>query len=652
LSRLLALVIAVSALLLATALSPPSHAQETPRLTGTVTDLANAVDSTEAIEDAADELQRESGLQLFVLIVETTGERSMAAYTDDVREENNLGASDALLVVALGDSQYQLWLGDLVTDDVTEEEQDTLLANEVEPELVDGDWEGAAIAAAEGINAAIEGDITGADDDGGGGGSTFWLVLLAIVVVAGVGFGGYWLFDQWRRNRRSAEERDRRTGELAKRANALLLQSDDALRDAEQDIAFAEAEFPSEEIAPFREALAKARDEVKAAFAVRQKLDDSTPESPAEREKMLNEIVERCESAQKLIAEEERSLDEKRDLMRRAPEVLELLPGQIAGVEAKIEQARANLARLEQYAESSWRTVQGNIVEAEKRIAFARSAVEGGKAAVAQDDRTRAAAAVRDAQQALGEASALLEAIDTLAAAMQEAQSKLATQLPIAEADIRGARAALRDGMPPELTQRVAQAEQSLAEARRLASSARPDVLAAYRLGVEAEAIADDVLRATQEAEEARRRERAIAESAVASAESSYRRAADYVLSRRRGGIGREARTRLSEAERRLDRARDLLTEQPREATQQAQQAQRLADDALRLAQDDFGAWGRPGRRGGMDGLGIGIALGGILFGGGGGGFGGTRWGSPGGGGGIRIPGGFGGGGRSRGGRW
>lgn len=650
-SRVLVLLVMLTALAFAgRPLAPAFAGTEPPRLSGPVTDLANAVDSTGGIEDAIDKLQRETGTQLFVLYVDTTGSTSMESFANEVVALNNLGGSDALFAVAIQDRTYQLWIGDLATNDISQDEQDTLLAREVEPELRDGDFAGAAIAAASGMNAAISGEITG----GGGGGGTSWFgpALIGLIVVAVLGFAAYWLFSAWRKDRRSAEERDRRTGELATRANTLLLASDDMLRDAEQELGFAEAEFSAEDVAPFRKALQDARDQVKMAFATRQQLDDQRPETPAERERMLNDIIAKCESAQALVTEQTRRLDEARDLERRAPEVLRALPGQVSAVEAEIAPAVAKLERLQQYAESSWRAAQGNIVEARKRIAFASAEAIEGNAAIERGDRKRAAAAVRAAQKALGDARELLEAIASLDAATQEAQAKLAAQIPVATNDIRSARAALAENAPPDIEARVREAERQLDEARRLSASQKPDVLAAYRLSVEAEAIADEVLRATQEAAQARERERQLADAAIATAESSFRRAGDYVRSRRGGGIGREARTRLSEAERRLERARQLIEDDPRTATSEAREAQRLADAALQLGEQDFGAWGRPGRRRGMDSLGLGIALGGILFGGGGGGFGGTRWGSPGRGGGFRMPGGFGGGGRSRGGRW
>jgi hypothetical protein len=384
---------------------------------------------------------------------------------------------------------------------------------------------------------------------------------------------------------------------------------------------------------------------------VRQKLDDAIPETPPQREAMFREIIQHCEEARGLIDEQTRRLNEIRDLEQRAPDVLQALPAQIERVEQGIPGAEQQLQQLQQFAEGSWRTVQGNIVEAQKRVAFARAQTEAGNGALAQQDRKVAAASVRAAQSALGESNTLLQAIGSLAEATREAQTKLGEQLPIAERDVRSARAALASADAPQLAAQVERAESELTEARRLATGARPDVLAAYQRAVQADAIADEVLRVSQEAAETRQREESIARAAVSSADASYRRASDFVLSRRSGGIGREARTRLVEAERQLDQARDLIEDDPRRATEQAQKAQRLADDAVRLGQDDVGSSGRPGRGGD---LGLGMVLGGILLGGGGGGgFGGTRWGSPGrgGGGGFSIPGG-GGGGRSRGGRW
>jgi hypothetical protein len=181
------------------------------------------------------------------------------------------------------------------------------------------------------------------------------------------------------------------------------------------------------------------------------------------------------------------------------------------------------------------------------------------------------------------------------------------------------------------------------------------------------------VLASVREAKDREQREVIAAQSAVQSAETSYRRASDYVLGRR-DGVGSQARTRLTEAERHLAQARQLVSSNRATAQSEAAQAGQLADEAYTLARQDFDRYnqsasmptGIPGGLGNI--LFPGGGLGGIMRGGG---FGGTPWGIPfptgggrrgwgggggsrGGGGGGRSSGGSsgGGGGRSRGGRW
>jgi hypothetical protein len=364
-----------------------------------------------------------------------------------------------------------------------------------------------------------------------------------------------------------------------------------------------------------------------------------------------------------LEEEQQRRLEELRDLEQRAPELLAALPAQVEAVNARLPRARETADVLAREAGSSSGTVKGNTTEAEKRLAFARTRIDAGNQALAAADRSGAARAARDAQQAAVEAGALLDAIDHLAEALAEARSRFPHELAAARTDVESARRAGAD-MPEDLRTELRAAEEALAAAEREAGNATPDILVAMRSAMDANARADKVLAAVKEARDRREREAQMAGTAVESAQSAYRRAADYVFSRR-GGVEREARTRLAEAERHLQRATGALRDDPRAAIDAAQQAERLATDALAIAQEDFSRYDRRGGRRGADfglgGLG-GVILGEVLLGGGG--FGGSRWGSPkrrGGGfgrsmggmfGGGRSMGGMFGGGRSRGGRW
>ena len=647
-----------------------ARAHDVPRLAGQVTDLTDRkvlAGGRAEIDRALSELRQQRNVQLFVLFTESNGDHTAREYAEEVAQASSLGDNDALFVVALRDRTYYVWLDHSLNDAVTSTEAERIRSQQIEPRLTAGDYAGAVVAGARGLGQAVAGvgpaEPSGEPAPAGGGLNLLPILGLVLVVV-----GGLWVWGavsssrrQRRRERQTAEERDRRTGELAREANALLIRTDDALRDAQQEIGFAEAQFSEAEVAPFREALRRASEELKGAFAVRQQLDDEVPEDPETRERLLRDIIQRAGRAQSLLEEERRRIEQLRDLERTAPEILARLPAQLDALEARVPEAEETLAGLQSYAESSWQSIKGNVVEAQKRLTHARQQVDTGRQAATAGDTRAAARSARAAQEASAEAGRLLDAIATLADALRNAERTVGQELAAAAADVNAARLGLREGGAQGLESRLAEADAALQAAEREAASPKPDFLAAHRHATRANAIADEVLAHVRQAEERRVREAEIVAAAVHSAEASYYRAADYI-SERRGGIGRPARTRLREAERHLERAQAVADADPRVALTEARRAEDLAEEAYALAREDFedydmygadilgGGWGGGSgrrRRGGM------IFPLPILIGGGwgGGGWGGTPWGSTGGS--RGLGGGFGGtfgGGRSGGG--
>ena len=636
-----ALALAASAALLALIGSvTPVRADHVPDLQGQVSDEFEVLGgSRDEVEAALQELLDEHDIQLYVLFTDTTEELTVDEFAVTVAFENSLGGNDALLVAAIEDRNYYIWVSDSPSFEEVSDDELNDLAIEVEQRLIDDDFAGAAIVAAEGLGEASE---------PGPGFGTFLLVTLVLIAVIVGGLMLWGAIQRARRTRREAEERDRRTGQLARQANALLLQTDEALRDAEQELGFAEAQFTEADVKPFRDALTQARGELQAAFAVRQRLDDHVPEDSAARERMLREVIDRAQRAQKILDEHRERFRQLRDLERNAPEILKRLPDDLKQLEERVPATEETLRRLQTFAEASWRSVKGNIVEAQKRVAATREAVAAGEKALAANDRPAAAKSARAAQTGAAEASRLLDAIDRLAASLDQAQQSLQQELVAAGADVAAARQALASGAPPALQPRLAEAESALVAAQREAASATPDVLTAYQLATKANAVADEVLVQARQTAERAARERQVATSAFESARASYARAADYIAARRHG-VGRQARTRLAEAERHLDAARALLGPNPQQAAQAAAWAGSMAEDAYRLARNDFESydhWGgsRGGGGGGWGDLLAGVLIGSVLSGGGGGGWGGTRWGSSGRGGGGIFGGGSGGG--------
>jgi hypothetical protein len=403
---------------------------------------------------------------------------------------------------------------------------------------------------------------------------------------------------------------------------------------------------------------------------------------------MLNEILALCERARERVEAHTERFRQLRDLERRAPEVLAETERRAAHLTDRIPGVEAAIATLVAEASGSSRAVHGNVGEARKRIDLASRGVVDGRAALERGDRAGAGRAAKASQDALQQASALLDAVDREAAALEEARMGLDAALAQARTDMDAAIDAFGRGDDPDQADELAEARAKLATAQEAAAGSPRDVVTAYRLAREAEAAADGVVARIRQGEERRSRELAAAHAAIRAAELSVDRAGEFVAGRHHG-VGRRARTALSEADAALERARALADADPRAAVAEAQRAGQLADAAYRRAHADFttandAGWGGTvviggepfsmGRRSGwgedVGGAILGGIIGSILSGGGrrgggwgggfgGGGFGGGGFGGFGGGGGggfgggRSFGGGFGGGGgRARGGGW
>jgi uncharacterized membrane protein YgcG len=693
----LALAVLVAAAWLAMASARPAMATHVPQLDSAITDQTGLLDDgRDEIEDALGRLFDRTGVQLYVLFVESTDGMDPRDFALAVGEES-LGATDALLSVAINDRTDYITIGRDLRESVSQTELDRVRTDVLEPGLRSGDYVGAVVDTAEALGPAfpqVNPPPTPTPADGTGSTTGVSLsTLLLILGVVSVVVGGWILFTRvrtLRTERRAAFEEAKTQEQLGRQANALLIETDEALRDAEQELGFAEAQFGEEQAAELRDALAVARTELTAAFTIGQKLDDSEPETAEQRRLMIQEVIERCQRAKAAVDEQQQALVRLRDLEKTAPEVLQKVGSQVDEAMQRLDKTRIVHEGLNRYAEASTESVALNVDAAAEKLATARTRLTAGRESLDRSDRSAAAVAAHDAEGALKEAQVLMDAVDNLAAALDDMAGKLKTELAAAARDVVAARAAVAAGRADGFAQTLDQAQNALAEAEAAAAAQRPNVADAYRRASEANALADKVLEGVREAEVQRQRAYQSAASAITAAEANVSRAGDYITAYRRDTtIGRAARNRLAEAERAAAQARSLLEQDPSAALQQARAADRLAAEAYSFAQQQTTGYDRtyPQPQRADDGLGslvIGAILGGMFSGGGrggswnpgspsrggggfgrpsGGGFGGGRssgggfggFGSGGFGGGFGRGGGGGGGfggGRSSGGRW
>jgi phage shock protein A/uncharacterized membrane protein YgcG len=596
LRTVVALLVAAAAVLA----GAPAAVAEDPATLGSspVLDSVGALAPGEAaeIEQAASRLYEQHRVQLFVAYVDSfTGVSGDERWADATAELNGLGDDDVLLAVAVGDRQYQVSVADGFAPD--DAQLSSLESDDIEPQLVEGDWAGAAVAAADGIGERLDAPTAG---ESLGRGATIVLAVLAVLVVLGI---VVLLLVRRSRRRKAAEAVEASIDELATRAGSALVHADDAVRTSEQEVGFAEAQFGSDATGPFREALVTAKRLLGEAFGLQQRLDDAEPETDQERRDGYSRILQLCADAEQALDEKAEAFEQLRDLEKNAPEVAAQLAARIEAIAARIAPTRAILGELAvSYSPSAIDDVEDDADQAEDRLRFARDGVDGAREALTAGDTGRAAVLLRSGQQAAEQASGLLDAVATRAADLREAEATLAARLAEIRADVAQGRtlaasANASDPATAPLAQNmgvaIAQTEASLDQVERAASVRPNDPLGLLATLAAADSTIDAAVGGYRDAQAQRERERAALAAELTTARSRVSAAEDFIAARR-GAVGSLARTRLTEAVRASEYAAQIAPTDPREALASAQRASALAQDALQQARSDTSRYASP----------------------------------------------------------
>src|SRR5687767_815778 len=291
----------------------PATAQDVPRLTEAVTDQTGTLTEARAEIDAAlERLFQRTGVQLYVLFVHSTGGMDVAEFAYEVGQRS-LSASDALLTVAIDEQTDNLSVGADLLPRISQTSLDRVRRDVLEPRLASGEFGAAVVATADELGDVFPQVATpmptsvpptgvpatprpGPSQGETGLGNLLIPLLSGILIVLGLAIV-VGRVARLRTERRALFEEAKKQEQLGREANALLLQTDDALRDADQELGFAEAEFGADEVKSLKNALAGAREELNAAFVIGQKLDDAEPETAEQRRQMIQEVISKAKVA-------------------------------------------------------------------------------------------------------------------------------------------------------------------------------------------------------------------------------------------------------------------------------------------------------------------------------------------------------------------
>ncbi|MFD7022990.1 TPM domain-containing protein [Promicromonospora sukumoe] len=583
-------------------------------LTDPVTDGASALSDTERrdVLAAIGRLADESDLRMFVVYIESFDGIDPVDWANASANQSGLGAEDLLLAIATADHEFGLSADtNVVLTDGQLRQIDRAVASAVEDER----WAPAAIDAADDVRRAVAGGTSPLLVVGVSVGALLLLVALGYVL---------WRFAVPRLRPLLAQLRERTPAspgpttdafaaltldELDARAAAALVGIDDALKTCEQELGFARSELGADATRDFELILAGAAADVREAFAVRQAVDvepraaapepagtdldggdtdsdtDSGEVGEPVRRARLTRIIALCEAAADTLDARTRAFDDLRRLQQRTPELLADVVAREAEVSRRVAGARGLLTQLaRRYPTGPLATVVGNPEQAELLLANAKEAVDAGQSALAAGQKTVAVAHARGAQNALGQAVTLLDAVDATALHLREAVGRLDKSIASLTQDVAAAKA-IEGDLKVTLARAAAQASLKNVEVTREGG----DPLAGLQRIAAAEAALDAALASTRDATEVKARASALLRDTLRRVDAQLRQTEIFVATRR-GAVGAAARTRLAEAVRLADVARTLHPTDPTSALGEAQDASELVREAARLAREDADA--------------------------------------------------------------
>lgn len=618
-ARLLGATFLAASLLWAPLVAPPAGAQPPFRLADYVTDNAGVLSDPGRAEvtSAVGRLYSDRHIRLWVVYVDDFSGQSPANWARFTVRASDLGNYDALLAVATTSRAYAFLVPSTVKS-VNASQVDDLRHNKIEPALHNSDWSGAAVAAAQGLDAAP-----------GSSGRAILLVTLAGIVIA---VAVLLLVMRYRgRRRRAAELAAARRVDptdvnalaavplraLDDLSRAMVVKVDNAVRTSSNELDVAIDEFGQQRTLPFTQAVDHAKAALSQAFTVRQQLDDSVPETPAQRRELLTQVIVSAATADRELHARTEAFEKLRDLVINAPSRLDALTQRYVELTTRLAPAEQRLAELhDQFDAAALTSVSGNVAAAKERLAFADRNIGTARELAAQavsGGQTGLVDAVRAAESALGQSRALLDAVDNAAGDIQHAVAQLPAVMADAEAGIKRANELLQKAEKSAHTGELMAARDAAAQAIDGArAGAATDPLSAFGRLTKANAGLSGLLATLAQEQATAEQLRRSLEQALFTAESRVRAVSDYIDTRR-GSVGPEARTRLAEARRHLQAARDKTSAKPTEAIAHANAASTLAAQAQSLANQDVQSAQRAyTRRGGSD---MGAMLGGIIIG-------------------------------------
>lgn len=358
---------------------------------------------------------------------------------------------------------------------------------------------------------------------------------------------------------------------LTNQSSALLLQADELVRSAADELDFARAQFGETKTDAYAKALSAAQAGIAKAFASQQTMNEAS-DSRSRTEAALT-LQHELNQVMPALVEQQKAFSQLRDEEASVPTQATDVKTRILEAIAALPSVEAELTALQTlYSSTTVASLMDNPQQA-RALLDSASVAANQATSLATSDPSAALVQLDIARRALAMAGHQTEAIMSAKHDLAAANEVLTKAIASITSDLSDVTTLKADSAA--FAPLVAEAQKAVAEAQS-ARAGSADPLAALENLRLAESQLDAALEPLRSQADARERKVQAARNAVSDAQAQYARANSYIQGRR-GVIPLDVRSTLAEAKAELDQAVALVQTDPDQAMTLAKNARSVA---------------------------------------------------------------------------
>ena len=358
---------------------------------------------------------------------------------------------------------------------------------------------------------------------------------------------------------------------LTNQSSTLLLQADELVRSAADELDFARAQFGETKTDAYAKALSAAQAGIAKAFTAQQTMNEA-PDSRSRTEAALT-LQHELNQVVPALVEQQKAFSQLRDEEASVPTQATDVKTRISEAIAALPSVEAELTALQTlYSSTTVASLTDNPQQA-RALLDSASVAANQATSLATSDPSAALVQLDIARRALAMAGHQTEAIMSAKHDLAAANEVLTKAIASITSDLSDVTTLKADSAA--FAPLVAEAQKAVAEAQSARTGSGDPLTALENLRL-AESQLDAALEPLRSQADARERKVQAARNAVSDAQAQYARADSYIQGRR-GVIPLDVRSKLAEAKAELDQAVALVQTDPDQATTLAKSARSAA---------------------------------------------------------------------------